>query len=162
MGVPPLSPNPAGHRIYRCGDIVVEPRAHLLLRDARPVPVEPKAYAVLLTLLERAGELVDKDTLLDTVWGHRNVTSAVLSRVISQLRRALGDTATHPQLIATVYCLGYRFIAPVQVLDPIDGATATRAPGRSDADLERRTRSDRRSPHDRRRGLAPRWQTGEN
>lgn len=99
--------------IYRCDDIVVEPRAHRLERNGRPVFVEPKAYAVLVSLLEQAGTMVDKNELLDAVWGHRNVTPGVLSRVISKLRHALGDSASCPHLIATVNCLGYRFIGRV-------------------------------------------------
>lgn len=162
MDNPTRSQQPPGHRIYRCGDIVVEPRAHLLLRDAQPVPVEPKAYAVLLVLLERAGELVDKNALLDTVWGHRNVTPAVLSRVISQLRRALGDCAVHPHLIATVYCLGYRFIGPVQAFTAPGDAPAQTDHAGAGAGIERRALPDRRSPRDRRRTPATRRRTGKS
>ncbi len=99
--------------VYRCDDIVVEPRAHRLERAGQPVLVEPKAYAVLVNLLEHAGKMLDKNALLDSAWGHRNVTPGVLSRVISQLRHALGDSSRPPRYIATVNCLGYRFIGTV-------------------------------------------------
>lgn len=106
-------PEPYDHWIYECEDIVVEPRAHRFERSGQPVLVEPKAYAVLVVLLEQAGLMVDKNTLLDAGWGHRNVTPGVLSHAISQLRHALGDSAAHPQYIATVNCLGYRFVGAV-------------------------------------------------
>lgn len=99
--------------IYQCDDIIVEPRAHRLERAGKPLSVEPKAYAVLVALLRQAGEVVDKDSLLDAAWGHRHVTPGVLTRVISQLRHALGDCATRPRYIATVHSLGYRFIGEV-------------------------------------------------
>ena len=99
--------------IYQCDDIVVEPRAHRLERAGTSISVEPKAYAVLVVLLQQAGEVVGKDTLLDAAWGHRHVTPGVLTRVISQLRHALGDRAAHPRSIATVHSLGYRFIGDV-------------------------------------------------
>ena len=99
--------------IYQCDDIVVEPRAHRLERAGTSISVEPKAYAVLVVLLQQAGEVVGKDTLLDAAWGHRHVTPGVLTRVISQLRHALGDCATQPRYIATVHSLGYRFIGDV-------------------------------------------------
>jgi len=99
--------------IYQCDDIVVEPRAHRLERSGEAISVEPKAYAVLVVLLQQAGEVVGKDALLDAAWGHRHVTPGVLTRVISQLRHALGDCASRPRYIATVHSLGYRFIGDV-------------------------------------------------
>ncbi|KLD65071.1 winged helix-turn-helix domain-containing protein [Dyella japonica] len=99
--------------IYQCDDLVVEPRAHRLERAGSPISVEPKAYAVLVVLLQQAGEVVGKDTLLDAAWGHRHVTPGVLTRVISHLRHALGDCAAQPRYIATVHSLGYRFIGEV-------------------------------------------------
>lgn len=100
--------------IYQCDDIVVEPRAHRLVRAGVVLPVEPKAFAVLVLLLQQAGEVVGKDDLLDAAWGHRHVTPGVLTRVVSQLRHTLGDSAGSPRYIATVHTLGYRFIGEVQ------------------------------------------------
>lgn len=90
---------------------------HELCRDGHPVPLEPKAYAVLTELLAHAGELLEHERLLDAVWGHRHVTPGVLSRSIAQLRRALNDDSEHPRFIQTMHALGYRFIAPVQHLE---------------------------------------------
>lgn len=106
---------------YRFGNILVEPAAHRLERDGQPLPVEPKAYTLLLTLLRHAGELVSKDTLLDSVWGHRHVTTGVLNRVVSQLRHTLGDSSSQPRYIATVHSLGYRFIGELQRTPPAMG-----------------------------------------
>ncbi len=104
---------PDGHWLYQCDDVVVDPRAHRLERDGQARAVEPKAYAVLVTLLEQAGDVVDKETLLDTAWGHRHVTLGVLSHAISQLRQAMGDSALHPRYIATVHTIGYCFVGEV-------------------------------------------------
>jgi len=132
---------------YRCEDILLEPLSHRLERDGQPVSVEPKAYAVLTMLMEHPDVLISKDTLLDAVWGHRNVTPGVLSRVISQLRRALDDSATQPRLIATVYCLGYRFIGEVHREPVPPGSLAERAVTTA---AERRRTTDRRSASNRR------------
>ena len=132
--------------IYQCGDILLEPLSHRLERDGQPISVEPKAYAVLTMLMEHPNVLIDKDTLLDAVWGHRNVTPGVLSRVISQLRRALDDSATRPRLIATVYCLGYRFIGEVH-REPVPPDSLERAVTTA---AERRRTTDRRSASNRR------------
>jgi DNA-binding winged helix-turn-helix (wHTH) protein/tetratricopeptide (TPR) repeat protein len=95
-------------------DVRVEPRAHRLLKAGVEVPVEPKAFAVLLALIARQGELVTRDALLDAVWGHRHVTPAVLNRVIAMLRRVIGDDADAPRVIQTVHGLGYRFSADLR------------------------------------------------
>lgn len=138
---------------YRCEDIVLEPLSHRLERGGRVISVEPKAYAVLTMMMEHPDVLIEKDVLLDAVWGHRSVTPGVLSRVVSQLRRALDDSAAHPRFIATVYCLGYRFIGEVHrtaaAVDPrADPVTATAAERRQTAN--RRNAPDRRAQSPRR------------
>ena len=109
---------------YRFDDIVVDAAAHTLSRSGSAQTVEPKAFAVLLILLRRAGELVARDELLDLVWGHRHVTPGVLTRVIAQLRAALGDDSQHPRYIQTQHALGYRFIGE---LAPVAESAATPA-----------------------------------
>src|SRR5690554_676247 len=74
---------------FRFGDIEVDAASHGVTRAGEPQQLEPKAFAVLLALLERPGELVPRDELLDRVWGHRHVTPGVLTRAIAQLRAAL-------------------------------------------------------------------------
>lgn len=100
--------------IYRFGDVEVEPAAHRITRDGADLGVEPKAFGVLTMLLEQPGRALERDELLDRVWGHRHVTPGVLNRVVAQLRKALGDDAEHPRYIQTLHSLGYRFIADVQ------------------------------------------------
>lgn len=107
--------------LYRFGDIVVDAAAHGVLRDNTPQPLEPKAFAVLLALLERPGELVGRDELLDRVWGHRHVTPGVLTRAIVQLRAALGDDSQNPRYIQTRHAVGYRFVGEL-LLDPVGAA----------------------------------------
>src|SRR5688572_29791600 len=97
-----------GH--YRFGDIVVDARAQTLMRAGALQQVEPKAFAVLLALLQRPDELVARDDLLDLIWGHRHVTPGVLTRAIAQLRHALDDDSHHPRYIQTRHALGYRFV----------------------------------------------------
>src|SRR5690348_3507121 len=111
---PAVAPPPTHPRLdYAFGDIRVEPTAHRVLRDGHELDLEPKAYAVLLQFLTHPGELIKHDDLLEQVWGHKYVTAATLSRVISQLRQKLGDEAAEPHYIQTVHGLGYRLIARV-------------------------------------------------
>lgn len=84
--------------------------AHTFSRGGEFLPVEPKAFAVLLVLLRHAGELVGREQLLDAVWGHRHVTPGVLTCAIALLRVALADDSHVPRYIQTQHALGYRFI----------------------------------------------------
>ena len=72
-----------------------------------------KAFALLTELLRRPGRLITKTELFETVWAGRVVTDAALSRVIRELRVALGDDAGTPRYIATAHGLGFRFVAVV-------------------------------------------------
>jgi DNA-binding winged helix-turn-helix (wHTH) protein len=62
--------------------------------------------------------LVTKDALFAAVWPEMVVSEGVLTNCIGELRKALGDTAQAPRLIATVHRRGYRFIAPVTLAGP--------------------------------------------
>ena len=53
---------------YEFGSFRVDPSERLLLRDGRLVPVTPKAFNLLVYLLERHGRLVDKATLMTELW----------------------------------------------------------------------------------------------
>ena len=99
---------------YLCGEVRVEPGNRRLSRAGSEIPLEPKAFAALLQLLARPGELVTRDELLDAVWGHRYVTPATLNRVVTLLRRAFGDDANAPRFIDTVHGAGYRYVGPLQ------------------------------------------------
>lgn len=112
-----------GH-CYRFDSIVVDVLAHTLSRDGELQAVEPKAFAVLLFLLEHAGELVHHGDLLDAVWGHRHVTAGVLTRAIAQLRHVLNDDSQHPRYIQTQHGLGYRFIGELRVQPDTGEASA--------------------------------------
>jgi predicted ATPase/DNA-binding winged helix-turn-helix (wHTH) protein len=100
--------------VYVCGDVRVDPGNRRLTRNGDEIALEPKAFAVMLALLDRVGELITRDELLDAVWGHRYVTPATLNRVMSMLRRAFDDDADHSRFIQTVHGAGYRFIGTVE------------------------------------------------
>jgi DNA-binding winged helix-turn-helix (wHTH) protein/tetratricopeptide (TPR) repeat protein len=89
-------------------------RDERLWRGQEVVPLHPKTFAVLCCLVQQAGQLVTKDTLLEAVWPETSVSDSVLQVAIRQLRQVLGDQARTPRFIETVYGRGYRFIAPVR------------------------------------------------
>ena len=100
--------------IYDFDDVRVDPAAFRVTKAGRPVPLEPKAFEVLVFLLENPGRLVEKKELLEKLWPDAVVTESAMTRVIADLRRALGDAAREARYIETVPTKGYRFIADVR------------------------------------------------
>jgi len=99
---------------YRFGPFLLDPDAHLLLRDGRSVPLPPKAFDTLVLLVQSGGSLLTKDELLKLVWSGSYVEENNLPQYISMLRKALGDNGNGAKYIETVPRLGYRFVAEVQ------------------------------------------------
>src|SRR5262245_61451715 len=101
-------------RIYEFGPFRLDAVEHLLLRNGESVPLTPKAFDLLLALVERHGHLVEKDELLKKVWPDSIVEEANLASNISQLRKALGDGENGQRYIETLPKRGYRFVAPMK------------------------------------------------
>jgi DNA-binding winged helix-turn-helix (wHTH) protein len=95
---------------YRFGGFLLEPAERRLLRNDAVVSLPPRAFDVLVFLVERAGSLVTKDELLAAIWRDTAVEEANLCVAISAIRRAIGYDA-----VATVPKYGYRFVARLQV-----------------------------------------------
>lgn len=103
-------------RSYTFGPFRLEPSERRLWREDETVEIEPKAFDVLVALVERAGHLVTKDELMAAVWPDAVVEDNALTVAVSKLRAALGETARDWQYVETVPRAGYRF-APVESFD---------------------------------------------
>src|SRR5262245_57740694 len=101
------------NRIFEFGPYRLETAERLLLRHDERIPLTPKAFETLLTLVEHGGRLVQKDDLIKQVWPDAIVEEANLPRNIWALRKALGDGNGEGTYIETIPKVGYRFIAPV-------------------------------------------------
>ena len=99
--------------LYEFDSFRLNPADHSLLCAGRPVPLTPKSFDILLTLIEKNGQLVTKDELMRRIWPDSFVEEANLVVNVSALRKALGDSPEHQQYIETVPKLGYRFTAQV-------------------------------------------------
>jgi DNA-binding winged helix-turn-helix (wHTH) protein/TolB-like protein/Flp pilus assembly protein TadD len=105
--------------LYEFGPFQLDPPERLLLCDGHPVPMTPRAFDLLVFLVERGGHLVEKDELLKAVWHGSIVEEGNLSVTISFLRKALNDDRGQHKYIETVSKRGYRFVAGVrQVGEP--------------------------------------------
>src|SRR5439155_27027581 len=100
------------------GPFRLDVRDERLWRGPDVLPVRHKTLGVLHALVARAVQLLTKEALIAGVWPGTAVSETVLTVAIRELRRVLGDQARHPQFIETVHGRGYRFIAPVTVVEP--------------------------------------------
>lgn len=102
--------------VYEFGDLSVDPTERVARRAGAPVRLTPKAFDLLLALIETPGRVVEKDALMARVWGDAVVEEGNLKVTVSQLRKALGD-ARDPARIETVARRGYRLMAEVRVVE---------------------------------------------
>jgi DNA-binding winged helix-turn-helix (wHTH) protein len=80
-----------------------------LTRDGRPVPIQPKVAELLLLLLRNRGQVIAKESLVESLWHSTHVTEANLNQTVYLLRKALGGDAC----VKTVKKRGYCFVAEV-------------------------------------------------
>lgn len=104
--------------VFLCKGIEIHEQEFSIVKHGEVLPVEPRAFRVLLYLLRNPQRLITKDELLQSVWDDAVVTENSLARAILKLRQCLGDDAKSPEYIETVSRIGYRFVASVQVLEP--------------------------------------------
>lgn len=99
--------------LFEFNSFSLDPAEHLLLHDGVPVPLEPKVFETLVTLIRHGGRLVGKEALMQEVWPDTFVEEGNLARNISILRKALSRRDGR-QYIETVPKLGYRFVGELR------------------------------------------------
>ncbi|HEX3252723.1 MAG TPA: winged helix-turn-helix domain-containing protein [Pyrinomonadaceae bacterium] len=100
-----------GNQSYEFGRFRLNVAERVLLREGELVPLTPKVFDILVTLVEHGGQVVSKDDLMKRVWPNTFVEEGNLTQNISLLRKALGETPGGAQFIETVPRRGYRFVA---------------------------------------------------
>jgi Tol biopolymer transport system component/DNA-binding winged helix-turn-helix (wHTH) protein len=108
--------------MYRFGEIDVDAGKFQVRRAGQLLELEPKAIRVLTYLLEHRGRVVPKDELIEKVWDGIEVTDNALTRVVGQLRKALGDEAKNSRYIETMPTIGYRFIGVLEASESVETA----------------------------------------
>lgn len=99
---------------YEFGPFRVDAVERLLTCADRPLPLTPKAFETLLTLVENSGRVVGKDELMIRVWPDTYVEEANLTQNIFTLRKVLGEKKGECRYIETVPRRGYRFVAGIR------------------------------------------------
>ena len=107
--------NDAASVIYEFAGRRLDPARRTLVHGGKPVAMYPRCFDALLLLIENRGGLLEKDFLLQALWPDVVVDENSLAKVISEVRRALGEGPRDSGCIVTVPRRGYRFVAEVAV-----------------------------------------------
>ena len=99
--------------LLRFGDWVLDGETRELRGRGGPVHLSPKAFDLLLALLEKRPRVLCKQEIRDLLWPRTFVSDSNLARLVKEVRRALGDPVRQPVYLRTVHVVGYAFCGEV-------------------------------------------------
>jgi two-component system alkaline phosphatase synthesis response regulator PhoP len=98
---------------YRFSDVDLDFEAYKATKGGEPLELSPREFELLRYLIERKGETVTRDQLLEDVWGYESYPSTrTVDTHIAKLRGKIGDSGSEPRYILTIHGMGYKFIDP--------------------------------------------------
>jgi DNA-binding winged helix-turn-helix (wHTH) protein/tetratricopeptide (TPR) repeat protein len=105
--------------VYRFGLYEVHTASGDLFRQGRRIRLQEQPFRLLISLLQHPDQIVSRETLRQRLWPGDTFVEfdQSLATAVTKLRQALGDSADNPRFIETVPKRGYRFLAPVTVID---------------------------------------------
>src|SRR5215831_18542082 len=101
--------------VYKFGPYRIAGADGLLTRNGRAIRLTPKSFELLLFMVENRGRLLNKETLLTSIWPDTFVEESNLTKNVFLLRRCLGEREDGRPYIETFPRRGYRFDADVHV-----------------------------------------------
>jgi DNA-binding winged helix-turn-helix (wHTH) protein len=145
---------------FRVGERTARPRLNAIDHNENTIHLEPKVMRVLVALANHAGDVVTHEQLHEMVWQDVVVGEDVLVRAISELRRVFRDDPRAQHTIQTVPKVGYRLVAPVEVVEssPSDSVEAL-AEGIEEVDSSQTEGEELGRLEEKRPTGSGRWQT---
>jgi DNA-binding winged helix-turn-helix (wHTH) protein/tetratricopeptide (TPR) repeat protein len=118
---------------YEFGPFHLDSSKRLLTSRGKSVPLTPKAFEILLVLVEKRGQVVEKEELLQLVWPDTVVEEGNLTFNIHALRKALGERPSEHRYILTIPGRGYSFVADTRkvAVEPVVDSKPTGLPDRT-------------------------------
>jgi len=119
------APTGSARRVIRFGVFELDIRAGELRKNGVRIRLQDQPLQLLVTLLERPGDVLTRDELRQKLWPADTFVDFdhSLNTAVNKIREALGDSASSPRYVETLARRGYRFIAPVTAVDAGDTAT---------------------------------------
>jgi len=107
-------PNAPDDGVVRFGDVSVDVKNRLVMRDRQLVHITPTEFRLLSVLVKNAGRVVTNPQLLREVWGPSNLDNGHYLRIyMGHLRQKLEADPAQPQYLLTETAVGYRLLLPV-------------------------------------------------
>ena len=98
---------------YRFSDLELDFEAYRAQKGGDALDLSPREFELLRYLIERKGETVTRDKLLEDVWGYESYPSTrTVDTHIAKLRAKIGDSGSEPRWILTIHGVGYKFVDP--------------------------------------------------
>jgi DNA-binding response OmpR family regulator len=98
---------------YRFADVELDFETYVATKAGLPLELSPREFDLLRYLIERKGETVTRDSLLEDVWGYESYPSTrTVDTHVAKLRAKIGDSGTEPRFILTIHGAGYKFVDP--------------------------------------------------
>ena len=98
---------------YRFSDIELDFEAYRAKKAGEALDLSPREFELLRYLIERKGDTVTRDKLLEDVWGYESYPSTrTVDTHIAKLRAKIGDSGSEPTWILTIHGVGYKFVDP--------------------------------------------------
>ena len=98
---------------YRFSDVELDFEIYQAKKGGAALDLSPREFELLRYLIERKGETVSRDRLLEDVWGYESYPSTrTVDTHIAKLRAKIGDSGSEPRYILTIHGVGYKFVDP--------------------------------------------------
>jgi DNA-binding response OmpR family regulator len=98
---------------YHFSDIDLDFETYVATKAGEALELSPREFELLRYLIERKGETVTRDRLLEDVWGYESYPSTrTVDTHIAKLRAKIGDSGSEPRYILTIHGAGYKFVDP--------------------------------------------------
>ena len=97
--------------VHRFGNLEINFKKYSAYKKGKSLKLSPREYEILKCFIERQGEIVSREDLLNKVWGYDSIPDTrTIDAHIAKLRRKIEDKPEEPKLIITIHGLGYKFL----------------------------------------------------
>ena len=106
-----VKPDPGSGDMHQFGDLEINFKKYVARKNGRSLKLSPREYELLRCFIERQGEIISRDELLNKIWGYESYpdTRTVYAHIV-KLRRKIEEKPDDPKLIVTVHGIGYKFL----------------------------------------------------